>query len=184
MEFYHIYLIIDLYLYDYWWTSFLLILTFSHFDYRGRPCSRPGIRGNSVHYLGHTHRPDTWRDSLTDRRGRTTPGDNLNKSNILNKWTLDVKSKGYVLMISFKFIRFNFCCLSIKLTVSGICEYVGRVLSYVSNLTSMNNWIRGSTEERNQQKIGVRRILIKPKYIVCLVLFGIIINTSDLKLSI
>lgn len=38
-------------------------------------------------------------------------------------------------MISFKFIRFNFCCLSIKLTVSGICEYVGRVLSYVSNLT-------------------------------------------------
>lgn len=123
---------------------FLLILTFSHFDYRGRPCSRPGIRGNSVHYLGHTHRPDTWRDSLTDRRGRTTPGDNLNKSNILNKWTLDVKSKGYVLMISFKFIRFNFFCLSIKLTVSGICEYVGRVLSYFDE--QLNSWIDRRTK--------------------------------------
>lgn len=160
MEFYHIYLIIDLYLYDYWWTSFLLILTFSHFDYRGRPCSRPGIRGNSVHYLGHTHRPDTWRDSLTDRRGRTTPGDNLNKSNILNKWTLDVKSKGYVLMISFKFIRFNFCCLSIKLTVSGICEYVGRVLSYRMSPILL----RWTIEFVDRQKNEIHKKLVSGEY--------------------
>lgn len=149
MEFYYIYLIIDFYLDDYWWMFFLLILIFFYFDYRGCLCSCFGICGNSVYYLGYIYCLDIWWDSLIDRRGCIILGDNLNKLNILNKWILDVKSKGYVLMILFKFIRFNFFCLSIKLIVLGICEYVGRVLLYVFNFILMNNWICGLIEEWN-----------------------------------